>query len=215
MNFIFRIKCLRASGGNSSAAAVEYKTLKYPQRTCGQDSLLGLIDAKFLHVSWCKENVGKECKSDKKIVIGRKGCLSAGGQQKAGWYWRCGRRPYSFCDVLWHTDGSWHNTDRLSFCALTPTLTPLLQNGCFLSVHGSMPQSSDLIDRHTDRLIWKILLPFPTWFLSSFFNPFSIAFPLYSHLNLDEAVAHMQRSWKSQLNDLKWTSTVTNSSFLC
>lgn len=119
MNFIFRIKCLRASGGNSSAAAVEYKTLKYPQRTCGQDSLLGLIDAKFLHVSWCKENVGKECKSDKKIVIWRKGCLSAGGQQKAGWYWRCGRRPYSFCDVLWHTDGSWHNTDRLILCSHT------------------------------------------------------------------------------------------------
>lgn len=49
-------------------------------------------------------------------------CASGRAQQTAGW--RCGHRPHSFCDVLWHTDGSWHNTDSNSLVLSYPL--PLL-----------------------------------------------------------------------------------------
>lgn len=51
-------------------------------------------------------------------------CASGRAQHTAGW--RCGHRPHSFCDVLWHTDGSWHNTDSNSLVLSHPLSLLLL-----------------------------------------------------------------------------------------
>lgn len=111
-------------------------------------------------------------------------CASAGAQQTAGWRWRCGHRPHSLCDVLWHTDGSWHNTDRLSLRPLAPTLTPPpsspLQNGCFLSCWRSTRfyLSPDLIDIQIDAKDIVTTLLFPGFFHFLLPTP-----PLLSHIS--------------------------------
>lgn len=123
----------------------------------------------------CVQNVTKRVRVwEKRATLAffwRRGrCASAGAQQTAGWRWRCGHRPHSLCDVLWHTDGSWHNTDRLSLRPLAPTLTPPpsspLQNGCSLSCWRSTRfyLSPDLIDIQIDAKDIVATLLFPVFF---------------------------------------------------
>lgn len=135
----------------------------------------------------------------------------------------CRHRPLSFCDVLRHTDGSWHNTDRLH--PLAPTLTPPfpLQNGCSLSPARLYVLSIVWFDRHSINAK-SIITPSPPpgfHFLFFFFLP-----PLLLHISLlyhllsvilshtvfshrcewrilDEILANMQRSRMSQLSDFK------------
>ncbi len=85
----------------------------------------------------------------------------------------CRHRPLSFCDVLRHTDGSWHNTDRLH--PLAPTLTPPfpLQNGCSLAPARLYVLSIAWFDRHSINAK-SIITPLPSWFsFPLFFYPLS------------------------------------------